>query len=62
MLSTDRIYRWKDPSNAFRTNWKVTGVPNLVRYERVDGKVQDVGRITEVEILDKEQFEKFIKS
>jgi hypothetical protein len=59
---SDSIYRWKDPSNTYRTDWKVSGVPTLVRYERVDGKVKDVGRITEVEILDKEQFGNFIKS
>ncbi|CRG89212.1 hypothetical protein PISL3812_06248 [Talaromyces islandicus] len=53
---------WKDPSNTYRTDWKVSGVPTLVRYERVDGKVKDVGRITEVEILDQEQFKNFIKS
>lgn len=60
--STDSIYRWKDPSNTYRTDWKVGGVPTLVRYERVDGKVKDVGRITEVEILDQAQFGNFIKS
>ncbi|QKX61770.1 uncharacterized protein TRUGW13939_08926 [Talaromyces rugulosus] len=53
---------WKNPSNIYRTDWKVSGVPTLVRYERVDGRVKDVGRISEVEILDKKQFSTFIKS
>jgi hypothetical protein len=52
--------RWRDPSNVFRTKWNVNNVPTLVRYERVDGKVKETGRLTENEILDGQQLQALI--
>ena len=52
--------RWRDPNNVFRTKWNVNNVPTLVRYERVDGKVKETGRLTENEILDGQQLQALI--
>lgn len=46
-------YRWRDPKNVYRTNWKVLNVPALVRYEEVKGEITETGRLIEEEILDK---------
>ncbi|KAH8694175.1 hypothetical protein BGW36DRAFT_430195 [Talaromyces proteolyticus] len=51
---------WRDPSNVFRTKWNVNSVPTLARYERVDGKVKEVGRLVESEILDQKKLKKLI--
>ncbi|KAL3454243.1 hypothetical protein BJX65DRAFT_263049 [Aspergillus insuetus] len=51
---------WKDLSNNFRTKWKLSAVPSLVRFETVDGEVKEVGRIVEGEILDRARLGKFI--
>jgi hypothetical protein len=52
--------RWKDLSNNFRTQWKLSAVPSLVRFEAVDGEVKEVGRLVEGEILDRVRLGKFI--
>jgi len=44
--------RWKKLDNHFRVDWDVHNVPVLVRYQRVDGKVKETGRLIEDEILD----------
>ncbi|KAJ0413269.1 hypothetical protein BJY00DRAFT_297126 [Aspergillus carlsbadensis] len=51
---------WRDPSNVFRTKWKLSAVPSLVRFEAVDGEVKEVGRLVEAEILDRGRLGKFI--
>lgn len=53
MKVTNYIYRWRDPKNVYRTNWKVLNVPALVRYEEVKGEITETGRLIEGEILDK---------
>ncbi|KAI9367995.1 hypothetical protein BJX61DRAFT_251323 [Aspergillus egyptiacus] len=51
---------WKDPSNIYRTQWKLSCIPTLIRFERVDGNVQEVGRLVEGEIVDRAKLEKFV--
>ncbi|KAL4900118.1 hypothetical protein BDW74DRAFT_103678 [Aspergillus multicolor] len=46
---------WKEPTNVFRTKWNVTNVPTLVRFESVDGKAKETGRLVEAEILDRKK-------
>ncbi|OJJ45964.1 hypothetical protein ASPZODRAFT_17394 [Penicilliopsis zonata CBS 506.65] len=43
---------WRDPKNVYRSSWNVHNVPVLARYQRVDGRVVETGRLTEGEILD----------
>jgi hypothetical protein len=57
---TNSWHRWKDPSNDFRTKWKLNAVPSLVRFETVDGVVTEIGRLVEGEILDRVRLGKFI--
>lgn len=52
--------RWKDPKNVYRTKWNVHSTPTLARYERVDGKVKEVGRLEEAEILDSKKLKDLI--
>lgn len=52
--------RWRDPENIYRTKWNVNSVPTLVRYERVDGKVKEVARLEESEILDSKRLHNLI--
>ncbi|KAL4861052.1 hypothetical protein BDV12DRAFT_180813 [Aspergillus spectabilis] len=51
---------WKELSNVYRTKWNVNNVPTLVRFERVDGTVREVGRLVEVEILDRKKLRSFV--
>ncbi|KAL4912999.1 thioredoxin-like protein [Aspergillus aurantiobrunneus] len=51
---------WKDLSNVYRSKWNVSAVPSLVRYERVDGQVKEVGRLSEGQILDRARLSSFV--
>ncbi|EED19647.1 hypothetical protein TSTA_029240 [Talaromyces stipitatus ATCC 10500] len=51
---------WRDTTNVYRTKWNVRNLPTLARYERVDGKVKEVGRLVEGEILDSKRLKEFI--
>ncbi|KAL4924620.1 uncharacterized protein BDV17DRAFT_274142 [Aspergillus undulatus] len=51
---------WREPSNVYRTTWKLTSIPTLVRFERVDGQVKEVGRLVEGEILDRARLNAFV--
>nr|ACG47569.1 thioredoxin-like protein 5 [Zea mays] len=53
---------WRDPRNVYRAKWNVNNTPTLARYERVDGKVKEVGRLVEAEILDSKRLKNFITS
>ncbi|KAG0157770.1 hypothetical protein PDIDSM_4955 [Penicillium digitatum] len=50
---------WSNPRNVYRTTW-ATKIPALVRYEQVNGKVTETGRLVEGEILNKKQLQNFI--
>lgn len=52
--------RWRDPKNVFRSNWNVNNVPTLVRYQRIDGDVQETGRLVEDEIVDEKKLANLI--
>ena len=52
--------RWRDPKNAYRTEWKVFNVPALLRFEKTSEGVKEVGRLIEGEILDQERLEKLL--
>jgi hypothetical protein len=54
------IFRWKDPKNAYRTEWKVFNTPALLRFEKTSEGVKEVGRLIEGEILDQERLEKLL--
>jgi len=58
MISNNR--RWKKTDNTFRVDWDVHNVPVLVRYQRVDGKVKETGRLVEDEILDEKKLYELI--
>lgn len=49
---TNCSLRWKIPNNLYRKVWNVNFVPTLVRYQRVNGKVVEKGRLVEGELLD----------
>lgn len=53
-------YRWRDPKNAFRTEWKVNNVPALLRFEKTSEGVKEVGRLIEGGILDQERLENLL--
>ena len=44
--------RWKDLDNVYRTKWGVKAVPQLVRYQRVEGEVRTTGQLVENEVND----------
>ncbi|KAK8030160.1 hypothetical protein PG993_011451 [Apiospora rasikravindrae] len=43
---------WRERTNVFRTKWNVNNVPTLARFEQVNGKVVEKGRMTEDGIMD----------
>ena len=61
-LPLNCAYRWKDPKNVFRTQWKVNNVPALVRFEKTGEGVKEVGRLIEGEILDQERLDRLLSS
>lgn len=52
--------RWRDPQNPYRRHWNVNNVPTLVRYQRIDGEIEETGRLTEGEILDAKKLSNLI--
>lgn len=59
-ISLIHVYRWKDPKNVYRTEWKVNNTPALLRFEKTGEGVKEVGRLIEGEILDRERLERFL--
>ncbi|CAI7655121.1 unnamed protein product [Penicillium palitans] len=51
---------WSNPRNVYRTTWGTNNIPALVRYEQVNGKVAETGRLVEAEILNKKRLREFI--
>ena len=45
----------------YRTKWHVSAKPTLVRYQRVDGDVKEVGRLVEAELMDHKKIEELIR-
>ncbi|KAJ5155454.1 hypothetical protein N7492_008257 [Penicillium capsulatum] len=60
IVEVGKIPEWRDPKNAYRTNWAVNNIPTLARYQRVNGVVSETGRLVEGQILDKDGLRKFI--
>jgi thiol-disulfide isomerase/thioredoxin len=54
------ICRWRDLSNVYRTKWNVNNVPTLVRFENVNGTVNETGRLVEGDILDRKKLGEFV--
>ncbi|OJK03625.1 hypothetical protein ASPACDRAFT_1852560 [Aspergillus aculeatus ATCC 16872] len=52
---------WKDLENVYRTTWKVPCIPTVIRYEVVEGKTVETGRLAEGEILEKGRLEGLIR-
>ncbi|KAF2824234.1 hypothetical protein CC86DRAFT_371615 [Ophiobolus disseminans] len=52
----------ENPSNRFRTDWNINNIPALVRYQWVGGKVEEVGRLKEDELLDEKRVQDLIAS
>ncbi|KAJ4371873.1 hypothetical protein N0V86_008427 [Didymella sp. IMI 355093] len=53
---------WKDLGNVYRTKWEVKAVPQLVRYERVDGEIKATGKLVENEVNDDEKLAEFVSA
>ncbi|KFA69513.1 hypothetical protein S40285_05684 [Stachybotrys chlorohalonatus IBT 40285] len=51
---------WKNPKNAFRTNWNIDSVPTLARYQGAGEHAKETGRLVEGEILDGERLKTFV--
>ncbi|KAF2849820.1 hypothetical protein T440DRAFT_451430 [Plenodomus tracheiphilus IPT5] len=51
---------WKVKDNVYRTTWGVDAIPCLTRYEWVDGRVVEVGRLVEGELLDEGRVKGFV--
>ncbi|KAL5340457.1 thioredoxin-like protein [Aspergillus crustosus] len=52
--------QWRDPSNVVRKKWNVNSVPTLVRFEKGEEGVREVGRLVEAEILDRKRLKSFV--
>ncbi|CAI4212365.1 unnamed protein product [Parascedosporium putredinis] len=52
---------WRQNTNPVRTKWNVHNIPTVVRYQRVDGKIQETGRLVEGEILNERKLSALIK-
>ncbi|KAH8890214.1 hypothetical protein GQ53DRAFT_766280 [Thozetella sp. PMI_491] len=46
---------WRAAGNIYRKNFDVHSVPTLVRFQRVNGEVKEVGRLVEAELLDEKK-------
>ncbi|OSS47243.1 hypothetical protein B5807_09805 [Epicoccum nigrum] len=53
---------WKDQGNVYRTKWSVKAVPQLVRYQWVDGEIKATGQLVENDVLDEEKLAAFVKA
>ena len=61
-LDLTLVSRWRKPTFVFHTKWNVNNLPTLVRFQEVDGQVQETGRLVESEILDSKALEKFVSA
>jgi hypothetical protein len=61
MIADQNVIRWRKPDNAFRTRWSVHNIPTLARYEKKDGRIQEVGRLKEGEVLDEKRLQELLK-
>ncbi|KAF2015055.1 hypothetical protein BU24DRAFT_423971 [Aaosphaeria arxii CBS 175.79] len=55
-----QIPEWRSSDNVYRKKWGVKSVPTLARYERIDGKVQETGKLEEGEILDSKKLKSLL--
>lgn len=46
--------------NVFRQKWVVSSVPTLVKFEKENGGLREVGRLVEGEILDQQKLKALI--
>ncbi|KAF1925900.1 uncharacterized protein M421DRAFT_423186 [Didymella exigua CBS 183.55] len=53
---------WKDLGNVYRTKWEVKAVPQLVRYQRVDGEIRATGKLVEDEVNDDKKLGEFVNA
>ncbi|KGO72294.1 hypothetical protein PITC_050940 [Penicillium italicum] len=60
MIEVGQKPEWSNPRNVYRTTWGTKNIPALVRYEQVNGKVTETGRLVEGEILNKKRLLDFI--
>ncbi|KAJ4983984.1 hypothetical protein SVAN01_10539 [Stagonosporopsis vannaccii] len=51
---------WKDLENVYRKKWDVKAVPQLVRYQRIDGEVKATGKLVENEVNDDMKLQGFV--
>jgi hypothetical protein len=47
---------------VYRTKWSVKAVPQLVRYQWVDGEIKATGQLVENDVLDEEKLAAFVKA
>lgn len=48
--------------NVYRTRWAVKAVPQLVRYQEVDGEVRATGTLVENDVNDDKKLSEFISA
>ncbi|CAG9984459.1 unnamed protein product [Clonostachys byssicola] len=51
---------YKKPDNYFRTKWNIHNIPTVVRYELRDGKVQEIGRLIENEVIENNNLQSLV--
>lgn len=54
--------RWKDLGNMYRTKWEVKAVPQLVRYQWVDGEIRATEKLVESEVNDDKKLLEFVSA
>lgn len=52
--------RWKVLDNVFRMKWEIKAIPTMIRYRRVDGRVKEMGRLVEGELVDEKKYDEFV--
>lgn len=46
----------------YRTKWEVKALPQLVRYEKIDGEVRATGKLVENEVNDETKLAEFVST
>ncbi|WJG34708.1 uncharacterized protein FOBCDRAFT_236828 [Fusarium oxysporum Fo47] len=51
---------WKKPDNPHKLTWNISAIPTVIRFELRDGKTEETGRLTEVEVYEEGKLQNFV--
>ncbi|KAH7212194.1 C-type lectin protein [Fusarium oxysporum] len=51
---------WKKPDNPHKLKWNISAIPTVIRFELRDGRIEETGRLIEVEVYEEGKLQNFV--